>query len=1516
MKIGECMENRKNKKVFIYGLVLFCLLLGSFTIYKVVKADEAYNKIRIKTAKIVSIDTGTGAFDSEDGISDLSSVEGYIPGKDASQNNRIVRSFDSITYNFDFAIADKEGTEDYSERNVNIEVELTEEESKYVAFTADSNAGDRTHTYTFEGIDTYGNVEKSVTLYVLGAPNGMEINPKFVIKESTDEENGVFLGKVSSEENYYKYEDDSYTNQSSFRNYLPHVVSSKQADLKIETLTSNEGQKATYNGKVGRYITFVAGLYINSSLKGSNMPEGDLSFKVNLSQNGNSSLLYNNSWARLYGTSNVDDIESVKVDLPYSNNDSGNSQKEITSPGNLTINTIENGYNVLVKNYTINSSFPTVSALENAINNKFYIGTYAFTVFSPRVSDDGKNNITVTSVIDSFSGKSTSNENYTVESSTASVNNDYYQSTDHSFESGIYTEDDKKINSDTNIGSLSKGTSFVYKTTFNYKKTLSDEGIKEVIKLNPNAFRVIPYSNDDEIDIEVKCGDNKCINISKDDFEIKYVTGNYNKENYTKQTSFDNINSEDRDAYASACDSLDLNSYNSDQILNLYGGPCIKSNDNVETTYEKISEAKTSDNKEDKITKVIVQTKQGVVLPDNATVIIKTKLRVRNVPDITRTYQVASVVSTSDYDNVIRYYYPSSSDIVNPNNYEVPTISGATTVIFHSNVSYADAVRIASYTSDMNIKVLNVTSDGKEKINYNAVDNETIVYSVTPIITDNNMNVGADDTWYVNDIYVMVILPENLTYIADKDMDKYLLDSRAYYLSNGQTQLVYKIPFTKPNAKIDDIKFKAKLNPKLKGSKVKVTVETSLYATNVNGEKDLSLFGEINKKHSIYATGINNVVVEQMAGSAGTIVEKNAEFSYILNAYNNTDAEITNYEIINILPANGDDNGSKFSGTYKVKLKMPTSLASAKLYCSTQKYNELKNEINDSSNDWIDCSDITEKYKDISAIRISNISIAVDSKTDNIEVLIKPEGNNYSDTYNNSFIGGSETLMKNSSNQINVSIVSRTISGKVFYDNNENGIQDEGDTYVKEVPVTLLKYKDGEFEKVKETTTDSNGKYKFSDLDIGKYNILLNYDGSKYDLTLRYTSLDDKIDSDAYKVSDTEARISNKRTPNDPIGIRLTREDINLENYDMGLIPRQSFGFEMKKYITKIDLVYNGSTNTTNYNNETRVPISIKNSLKATAKVYYGISITNNSTNAGYVNEIEESIPDGLVFKQDYKENKDWVLVNGKVISTALSNTLIKPGETKYLKVALYMPTREEAGSFINTVSVINMTRYEPEELTSDNEYVNSHRYSVGEQVNYAGVSWHVIDASNIDNSSQKITLLADSGSIETKMGHSELNDTVYKWNTSLINNYINYFWNQSFDNSVLYDNRICDDASGLEVASYGGSMSGTCQSNEFVTSKVRLLTSEEYAKLTTSNLSNIDWLTGNADYWLQSSDDTRPIYRLFGTEPSDSYGDLQSSSYNKALYVSSEGIKTSYLNNKKEVRPVITLSSKNILFE
>ena len=75
---------------------------------------------------------------------------------------------------------------------------------------------------------------------------------------------------------------------------------------------------------------------------------------------------------------------------------------------------------------------------------------------------------------------------------------------------------------------------------------------------------------------------------------------------------------------------------------------------------------------------------------------------------------------------------------------------------------------------------------------------------------------------------------------------------------------------------------------------------------------------------------------------------------------------------------------------------------------------------------------------------------------------------------------------------------------------------------------------------------------------------------------------------------------------------------------DMVLISKQSFGFAMKKYITRIDLDYNGTVNVTEYNNQSSVPITVRNSWNATAKVYYGIAITNDSSRPGYVNEVEE----------------------------------------------------------------------------------------------------------------------------------------------------------------------------------------------------------------------------------------------------------------------------------------------------
>ena len=105
------------------------------------------------------------------------------------------------------------------------------------------------------------------------------------------------------------------------------------------------------------------------------------------------------------------------------------------------------------------------------------------------------------------------------------------------------------------------------------------------------------------------------------------------------------------------------------------------------------------------------------------------------------------------------------------------------------------------------------------------------------------------------------------------------------------------------------VRFDAKLSNKIKGNKVPVTITSSLTALNVNKEVDSKLFGETSTEFTIYATGEENIIVEQRLGNAGSEVEKNAEFSYLLTAYNNTDTDVNNYSIVDILPYDKDLTG-------------------------------------------------------------------------------------------------------------------------------------------------------------------------------------------------------------------------------------------------------------------------------------------------------------------------------------------------------------------------------------------------------------------------------------------------------------------------------------------------------------------------------------------------------------------------------------------------------------------------------
>ena len=1556
-----------SKKTFFGVAVALIAILSSFTVFLIANAaNDGTNKIKIRYAYITGIDTGSGEFDSAQSFdngsnneSDMPTDSNYtVPGDDNKASNRVVRSFDTLTYHFRYQPIGKNDVSDmYDNRKIKFTVTLSAEEAKYVSFGKKEQAGSTTHNYEFEGIDVEDGLEYecAITLYVLGAPNLSTIDPKFEIQESTNTDSNyvVSLGNQSGDIHNYGYdgENNSYdTTPTGFSNMMPTFVTSKKAngavtfDLKAQQA---DGQKITLDNKTGRYITYVLGLKMvnvdnkpNKGIKGLVMPTGDIPVTIRTTRG---TVLPEN--VRLYSPSANGNVESVALASPYSA-DTETSRKT-TFPGTITLTGDNDVYTGTISNYNITYDETKLNADNSNIgNNEHYFGTYAITMFSERTTADGVNTIYPTMSVDSTTTTDLKNEQISVNGvSEVTSNNEFYAITDYSLKGEFYDMSDVKISRNQNgeevngYSSLSKGTSFKFKTTLNYKKTMSDSGLKEIIKVDTDALRVVAV--DDERNVRIKIdGDTS---LKESDFDVKFVTGSFDNSNYSVNTNYDFVNENER---ASISCPNNLSALNKDQIQNLYGGPCITANEGTENTYESVYKAKitneeTEEESEDPITKVIIETKDGVKLPDNVVITVEVGLRVRNMnSDITETHQVTAVAMSKTEDgNNVSYFAPrilsgNENSITDPNNYRKTTYAGNDVTSIDTDSLWGDSLKIVNFTSREVVTVTNKNTDGTVKTNYHVSKNETITYKVSTIIEDYNEQVGADDVWYIDNLKVTITLPESLNYIPDSDL------GTPEVLNNGKT-LVYTLPYTKPNQKIKDIYFKTNLDPRLKGSNNALTVYSSVKAVNINGEEDTSFIGYLSGSFTIYATGLETVIPILKVGDQGSVVEPKKEFSYLITAYNNTGENdpVEDYTIMDILPYKGDSLGSNFTGNYKVKITMPDSQGAAVVQCSKQSPKTLKSETKNNTNTFEDCN-ITDEYVSATAFRITNLHINKDSYLDNIKVSIKPTSNKYSEKFINNFVGGTEKKADVTSNEIEVRMVSRNISGRVFIDMDEDGIEEDGDQYVPNLPVTLYFINDeGKLSKVSSSYTDKKGAYKFKDLDRGKYLVRINYGSANYDVTLRYATEDVVHDSDAYKIDDKNgiAEIAYVRNIDDKDsqlnGINdliLNSKTESLENMNLGLISRKEFGFAVSKYITKVDLNTTNGNSVLNYNNEKKVKIDVKNSLKATARVYYGIKLTNDSTSAGYIKLVDEDIPKGLTFDSNDPYNKDWINTGDRLQSIALADNLIKPGETRYLQLVLDMPRQETAATFINTVTVMEIEEYIPETLTADKN-IDPNLYHVGDEVEYAGLTWNVVSAVG-DTAPQELTLITKD-SVGT-MSHLDTTST-YKWSVSKINTYLNnsmigqtktnsFQQNNTLNLSILKDNVICDDASGLPTASNGGILEsqGFCQSNIFTTSKVRLLTEAEFNKVKQSNNANASFLNGT--YWLMNADNRVPTHSIYDNDTDaitnssetnyNPYGVETNNYYNKAKCVSNGVVSYENATSQKAIRPVITISSKNIM--
>ena len=284
-----------------------------------------------------------------------------------------------------------------------------------------------------------------------------------------------------------------------------------------------------------------------------------------------------------------------------------------------------------------------------------------------------------------------------------------------------------------------------------------------------------------------------------------------------------------------------------------------------------------------------------------------------------------------------------------------------------------------------------------------------------------------------------------------------------------------------------------------------------------------------------------------------------------------------------------------------------------------------------------------------------------------------------------------------------------SISGTVWIDENKDGIKENNEKRYDGLTVKLFNSetnaivvnKNGELCK---QTTNSNGTYKFDNLEKGKYIVLFEFDDENYKITTyQKENIDTSINSDAVlKSVSIDGREQN-------VGLTDIIEitGSNVDNIDLGLIKKEKFDFSLKKVITKVNVDENGKKEEKSFNDSqfSKIEIKSKNIGKTNITVEYKFIIKNEGEVTGFLSELIDYIPDGYTINE--QSTNTWTKNSkGYIQTTSLSNKEIKPGESKEVTLLLDKKIDNNSmGTIINKAKISKTINAQNEkDVNSDND--------------------------------------------------------------------------------------------------------------------------------------------------------------------------------------------------------------------
>lgn len=265
------------------------------------------------------------------------------------------------------------------------------------------------------------------------------------------------------------------------------------------------------------------------------------------------------------------------------------------------------------------------------------------------------------------------------------------------------------------------------------------------------------------------------------------------------------------------------------------------------------------------------------------------------------------------------------------------------------------------------------------------------------------------------------------------------------------------------------------------------------------------------------------------------------------------------------------------------------------------------------------------------------------------------------------------------------------INGKVWVDENKDGEMGDTESTLQGIKATLVDLKTNDYAKntsgnIIESTTNSNGEYKLSNVPQGEYIVIFEYDSSKYTLT-QYQKDGVSGDKNSKVISKkiTVGNIEKYYAVTDTIKIN----DRSVANINMGLIKAQKFDLKLDKYINKVILQTSKGSSVYSYDNTqlAKVEIDSKKLSNANVTIEYKIVVSNVGEVDGYARKIVDYLPDG--FTIDSLESKNWSKQGNNIYNSSLANEKISAGQSKEVTLKVSKKLNEnEVGTYTNIAEI------------------------------------------------------------------------------------------------------------------------------------------------------------------------------------------------------------------------------------